>query len=361
MSEKSELREVLRELTEDVAETTAYLGELGVEGLEGVGANFATHRRADAEPQPPRERAPSYSRPHASSSPPPHFRRQSQPPQQRSAAALERNANPGDSSSSPLLKPASSRPSIPRLPALPRRAGGSVVEASPNNQTEMAKRTTKKSTAAPDTPAPIVDTLFGEITPMDEASLPKSGETFEEIWADIGECIRCPLSQSRNRIVHSEGDRQARLMFVGEAPGADEDAQGRPFVGRAGQLLNKIIDAIGLRREDVLIGNVNRCRPPQNRTPTIEEAKACKGFLLREIAVVRPEVIVVLGNTAMKNLLDTKEGITKVRGKFQDYRGIKVMPTFHPAYLLRDPSKKRETWEDMKTVRDYLNKSKRGD
>ena len=155
-------------------------------------------------------------------------------------------------------------------------------------------------------------------------------------------------------MVHTEGNRKARLMFVGEAPGADEDAQARPFVGRAGQLLTKIIEAIGLKREEVLIGNVNRCRPPGNRAPTTEEAGTCKPFLLREIAVVQPEVIVVLGNTAMKNLLDTREGITRLRGTFQDYKGIKVMPTFHPAYLLRDPSKKRETWEDLKKVRDYL-------
>ncbi len=143
-------------------------------------------------------------------------------------------------------------------------------------------------------------------------------------------------------------------MFVGEAPGADEDAQARPFVGRAGQLLTKIIEALGLKREDVLIGNVNRCRPPGNRAPTAEEVSMCKPFLLREIAAARPEVIVVLGNTAMKNLLETKEGITRVRGQFQSFRGIKVMPTFHPAYLLRDPSKKRETWDDLKKVRDYL-------
>jgi len=204
-----------------------------------------------------------------------------------------------------------------------------------------------------------MDTLFGEITPMDEASLPRTNETLEDIRADIGECIRCPLSQSRNRVVNSEGNPNARLMFVGEAPGADEDAQGRPFVGRAGQLLNKIIEAIGLKREDVFIGNVNRCRPPQNRTPTPQEAATCKPFLLRDVAVVQPEVIVVMGNTAMKNLLDTKEGITKLRGQFQDYAGIKVMPTFHPAYLLRDPSKKRETWDDMKKVRDYLNETKK--
>jgi len=144
------------------------------------------------------------------------------------------------------------------------------------------------------------------------------------------------------------------LMFVGEAPGADEDAQGFPFVGRAGQLLTKIIESIGIKREEVFIGNINRCRPPGNRQPTIEEAHTCRPFLLREVAVVRPKVIVVLGNTALHNLLDTKVGITKVRGQFQDYFGVKVMPTFHPAYLLRDPNKKREVWEDMKKVRDYL-------
>ncbi len=216
----------------------------------------------------------------------------------------------------------------------------------------MAKRTSRRTPELE--PPPPQETLFGEITPKDEASLPRPNETLEDIWNDIGECIRCPLHATRTHVVNSEGNRQARLMFIGEAPGADEDMQARPFVGRAGQLLNKIIEAIGLKREDVMIGNVNRCRPPQNRTPTLAEAATCKPFLLREIAIIQPEVIVVLGNTAMKNLLDTKEGITRLRGKFQDYRGIKVMPTFHPAYLLRDPSKKREAWEDMKKVRDYL-------
>lgn len=207
---------------------------------------------------------------------------------------------------------------------------------------------------------PAEETLFGVVTPRDEASLPKPGETLQDIWNDIGgECTRCPLCESRTQVVNSHGNPKARLMFVGEAPGADEDAQGVPFVGKAGQLLNKIIEAIGLKREEIFIGNVNRCRPPQNRAPTPAEAAICKPFLLREIAVVKPEVIVVLGNTAMKNLLDTKEGITKVRGIFQDFGGIKVMPTFHPAYLLRDPSKKRETWEDMKKVRDYLDSTAR--
>jgi DNA polymerase len=204
---------------------------------------------------------------------------------------------------------------------------------------------------------PPQDFFFGELTTAPGGGLAPSLETFAGIHAEIGDCTRCPLCESRTNVVNTHGNQQARLMFVGEAPGADEDEQARPFVGRAGQLLTKIIEAMGFKREDVIIGNVNRCRPPGNRQPTVEEAAVCKPYLLREIAVVRPEVIVVMGNTAMKNLLNTREGITRVRGKFQDYRGIKVMPTFHPAYLLRDPSKKRETWDDMKKVREYLNDS----
>jgi uracil-DNA glycosylase len=206
-------------------------------------------------------------------------------------------------------------------------------------------------------PRTTVDSLFGEIAALPERLAP-STESFATIHHEIGDCTRCPLHLQRKNVVHTEGDQKARLMFVGEAPGADEDIQSRPFVGRAGQLLTKIIEAIGLKREEVLIGNVNRCRPPGNRPPTPEEAAMCKPYLLREIAIVQPDVIVVLGNTAMKNLLDTREGITKLRGIFQDYKGIKVMPTFHPAYLLRDPSKKRETWEDLKKVRDYLDSKK---
>lgn len=200
---------------------------------------------------------------------------------------------------------------------------------------------------------PTGTALFEDFAPSPEKLTPSS-ETFEQIHAEIGNCTRCPLHLERTHVVHTEGNRKARLMFVGEAPGADEDAQARPFVGRAGQLLTKIIEAIGLKREEVLIGNVNRCRPPQNRAPMPDEAATCKPFLEREIAVAQPEVIVVLGNTALRNLLDTREGITRARGRFHDYKGIKVMPTFHPAYLLRDPSKKRETWEDLKKVRDYL-------
>jgi uracil-DNA glycosylase family 4 len=197
------------------------------------------------------------------------------------------------------------------------------------------------------------DVLFARLA-SPEPAIPKSTETIEQIWADIGDCTRCGLCEGRTQIVNTHGNHQARLMFVGEAPGADEDAQGKPFVGRAGQLLTKMIEAMGMKREEVIIGNVNRCRPPGNRQPTLEEGAICRPFLFREIAAIQPEIIVVMGNTALRNLLEIREGITRIRGKFQDFRGIKVMPTFHPAYLLRDPSKKRETWEDLKMVRDYL-------
>ncbi len=237
---------------------------------------------------------------------------------------------------------------LSRLPSLSKR--NSTFSNTSNNQTqeparekEMPKKTTEE-----------MPSLFGDIT----QTLPESTETIEDIRLDIGNCTRCPLWEGRTKIVHTTGNFEAELLFVGEAPGANEDAEGVPFVGRAGQLLNKIIESIGLKREQVLVGNVNRCRPPGNRTPTLPEAHTCRPFLMREIAVVRPKVIVVLGNTATQNLLDTKVGITKLRGEFQDYFGIKVMPTFHPAYLLRDPSKKRETWEDMKKVRDYINQMK---
>ncbi len=194
------------------------------------------------------------------------------------------------------------------------------------------------------------DTLFGDLS----QTLPEVAETIEDIRLDIGNCTRCPLHEGRTKIVHTTGNFTGDLMFVGEAPGADEDDQGLPFVGRAGQLLTKIIEGMGMKRDDVVIGNINRCRPPQNRQPTLPEAETCRPFLLREIAVIRPKVVVVMGNTALHNLLETKTGITKMRGQFHDYFGVKVMPTFHPAYLLRDPRKKREVWEDMKMVRDYL-------
>jgi DNA polymerase len=247
------------------------------------------------------------------------------------------------------------------LPAIDQRPSTSQTTIPPTRSTTVPPMTSTVSTQ-PARVRPIQDptpeTLFGDLAPSAER-LVKSSESFEDIWADIGYCTRCPLHQGRTNVVHTEGNRKARLMFVGEAPGADEDMQARPFVGKAGQLLTRIIESIGFKREEVAIGNVNRCRPPGNRPPTTEEAATCRPFLLREISVVQPQVIVVLGNTAIKNLLEAKEGVTRLRGRFHEYKGIKVMPTFHPAYLLRDPAKKRETWEDLKMVRDYLDQNPR--
>jgi DNA polymerase len=224
-------------------------------------------------------------------------------------------------------------------------------------ETQSARAPAHSQTASPKTQAG--DLLFNDLLPA-KPSLRASNETLQDIWLDIGDCTRCELCAGRTQVVNTHGNATARLMFVGEAPGADEDAQGKPFVGRAGQLLTKMIEAMGMKREDVIIGNVNRCRPPGNRQPTLEEAAICRPFLFREISVIKPEVIVVMGNTALRNLLEVREGITRVRGRFQDFRGIKVMPTFHPAYLLRDPSKKRETWEDLQKVMEYLDNHQPG-
>jgi DNA polymerase len=198
--------------------------------------------------------------------------------------------------------------------------------------------------------------LFGEAAPSLNESL-HADETLEDIRRDLGDCRRCKLAPTRTNIVFGEGSPKAELMFVGEGPGADEDATGRPFVGRAGQLLTKMIEAIDLKREDVYIANVVKSRPPGNRAPEADEVKACIPFLFRQIEAIRPKLIVALGNPAMQALLDTKIGITKMRGQLLDYprvSGIKVLPTFHPAYLLRSPDKKREAWEDLKKVRAFL-------
>lgn len=197
--------------------------------------------------------------------------------------------------------------------------------------------------------------LFGELA----APAPETvaDDSLEKIREDLGECQRCKLWTTRTHIVFGEGSARAQLMFVGEAPGADEDASGRPFVGRAGQLLTKMIEAINLKREDVYIANILKSRPPNNRNPEADETKACIPFLFRQIATIRPKLIVTLGNPATQGLLETKVGITKLRGEFQEYPripGIKVLPTFHPAYLLRSPDKKREAWEDLKKVRAFL-------
>lgn len=196
--------------------------------------------------------------------------------------------------------------------------------------------------------------LIPEIPPFDQ---PITDDSIDKIRAELGDCKRCKLWETRTNLVFGEGNIKAGLMFVGEAPGADEDASGRPFVGRAGQLLTKMIEAINYNREDVYIANILKSRPPDNRPPEPDEVAACKPFLLRQIAVIRPKLIVTLGNPATQGLLDTKVGITKLRGLFHDYprlAGIKVLPTYHPAYLLRSPDKKRDAWEDLKRVRAFM-------
>jgi uracil-DNA glycosylase family 4 len=180
-------------------------------------------------------------------------------------------------------------------------------------------------------------------------------EVLEAVREDIGDCTRCKLHRlGRRQIVFGVGNPSADLMFVGEAPGADEDAQGIPFVGRAGQLLTKIIEAIELKREDVYIANVIKCRPPENRNPEPDEVESCEPFLFRQIDAIRPRVIVALGTFAAKTLLKTQDPISRLRGRIYEFRGAKLIPTFHPAYLLRSPERKRDTWEDMKKVRALL-------
>ncbi len=172
----------------------------------------------------------------------------------------------------------------------------------------------------------------------------------------LGDCRRCPLHRTRHSLVFGEGNPEADLVFVGEAPGADEDAQGRPFVGRAGQLLTKIIGAMGLKREEVYICNILKCRPPGNRNPQPEEIAPCEPFLIRQLEAIRPQVICALGTFAAHTLLKSEAPISVLRGRFHSYQGIPLMPTYHPAYLLRNPGAKKQVWEDvqmiMKTLRD---------
>jgi DNA polymerase len=181
---------------------------------------------------------------------------------------------------------------------------------------------------------------------------PEEGLAAVRDW--IGDCQRCKLAKGRKNIVFGQGNPRAELMFVGEAPGAEEDEQGLAFVGRAGQLLTKIIEAIGLRREDVFIANVLKCRPPQNRNPEPDEILSCQPFLEKQIETIRPKVIVGLGKFGGQWLLKTAEPISRLRGRIGDYNGIKAVPTYHPAFLLRNPDAKKEVWADMKLVKELL-------
>jgi len=175
--------------------------------------------------------------------------------------------------------------------------------------------------------------------------------TLETVRGELGACTRCKLHQHRRHIVFGSGNPEAQLVFVGEGPGAEEDAQGKPFVGRAGQLLTKIINSIDLTREEVYIANIIKCRPPNNRNPEPDEMKACEPFLIKQLDAIQPKIICALGTFAAQTLLETDERISHLRGKFLPYRNSRLIATFHPAFLLRNPQRKRDVWEDMKMIR----------
>ena len=212
--------------------------------------------------------------------------------------------------------------------------------------------------SAPPKAAPVVMPVIPKITSLPVVAGPSLFESVEKIAGDsllktredLGECTRCKLHSTRHKIVFGDGNPKAELVFVGEGPGADEDAQGLPFVGRAGKLLTQMIEAMGLQRKDVYICNVVKCRPPENRQPEEDEVKTCSPFLMRQIDVIAPKVIVCLGATAAKTLLQTNRGISQFRGEWLEFRGRKLLATYHPAYLLRNPPAKSEVWKDLQKV-----------
>jgi len=227
----------------------------------------------------------------------------------------------------------------------------------PEAKKKTAARRQDKAPAPPPAatkagPPPAAYKIRVDTSLFEEASATK--ESLDAIRGDLKDCRRCKLAPTRTNLVFGSGNPHAELMFVGEAPGADEDAQGLPFVGRAGQLLAKIIEAMELRREDVFICNILKCRPPGNRNPETDEIACCEPFLFRQIAAIKPKVICALGTFGAQTLLRTTEPISRLRGQLIDYRGAKLMATFHPAYLLRNPNEKRKVWEDMQIIRDYL-------
>ncbi|MFZ0690300.1 MAG: uracil-DNA glycosylase [Acidobacteriaceae bacterium] len=218
---------------------------------------------------------------------------------------------------------------------------------SARSKNEPIAVTEEDSAAAP----PALETTLKPTQGLIEPSIltaPKDrAAALQAIRDDLGACTRCALHKGRHTIVFGDGDANARLMFVGEGPGADEDAQGLPFVGRAGQLLNNMINAMGLRRDQVYIANIVKCRPPQNRVPEPDEANTCSPFLFRQIEAIQPEVIVALGATAATYLLGGKSPLAALRGRIHHARGSKLIVTYHPAYLLRDPRQKKEAWADL--------------
>jgi uracil-DNA glycosylase len=247
-----------------------------------------------------------------------------------------------------------------RRPAgsVPRSAAPSSVAAQPLLAGPSAPRVEETSRIAPhlsSSPAPRLASAAAKPLSLFEAPAPKRGpETLDQIRADLGDCHRCKLAAGRKHIVFGQGSPHAQLLFVGEGPGADEDEQGLPFVGRAGQLLNKMIQFIGMKREEVYIANVVKCRPPGNRTPEKDEVEACSPFLLRQIEAIRPRLVCCLGAPAMRTLLGISEGISKVRGQFLDYGSAKAFVTFHPAYILRNPREEKILREDFERIQQFL-------
>ncbi|HTD24751.1 MAG TPA: uracil-DNA glycosylase [Terriglobales bacterium] len=236
---------------------------------------------------------------------------------------------------------------IPPEPAVQTTQAASI-ETTPARETSPL--TMSKKIESLDLPIFSLDPSSdaGQLAAIDVENRPAALKAIREV---IGDCTRCKLhKQGRKQIVFGVGNTNADLMFVGEAPGADEDQQGEPFVGRAGQLLNNMITAMGLRREDVYIANVIKCRPPGNRTPEREECETCAPFLMRQIDVIKPKVIVALGAVAAKNLLGLNDSMANLRGRFYDFRGTQLAVTYHPAFLLRDPRQKKEAWKDLQMV-----------
>lgn len=216
---------------------------------------------------------------------------------------------------------------------------------------ELSRAAQSAPRAVPSQVAPKFDPLPVPSGPsLFEAFDKVPGDTLLKIRADLGECMRCKLHKTRNTIVFGDGNPNAELVFVGEGPGHDEDMQGLPFVGRAGKLLTQMIEAMGLQRSDVYICNVVKCRPPENRAPEKDEVAECSPFLLRQIDAIAPKVIVCLGSTAAQTILETNRGISHFRGQWLEFRGRKLMATYHPAYLLRNPSAKGEVWKDLQKV-----------
>jgi DNA polymerase len=220
-----------------------------------------------------------------------------------------------------------------------------VSSTVPEIQPETRETMTSRPAVLP------TEDLFEAAIPKPESSVKDPARALRLVREDLGDCTRCRLhKQGRKQIVFGVGSPRAELMFIGEAPGADEDEQGEPFVGRAGQLLNNMIKAMGLRRADVYIANIIKCRPPGNRTPERDECETCSPFLMRQIAVIKPKVIVALGAVAAKTLLAINAPMAELRGHWYDFRGTKLAVTYHPAFLLRDPRQKKEAWKDLQLV-----------